>query len=352
VTHSPTPDDVRNALRAVIDPLTGQDVITAGLISGIAIKEGKAGFLITIDPRQQAARAPLQPACEKAVAGVSGITDVTAVLTAQAAPGDPLPQGGVGPERARAQWNLSPVENVQRILAISSGKGGVGKSTVATGLALALAAQGLRVGLLDLDLYGPSLPRMMGLHDKPALREQRLVPPLAHGVQCLSMGLLMEGAAVVRGPIITKTLQQMLRGTWWGAEGQPLDVLVVDLPPGTGDIQLSLAQAAPLAYNHGGALLVTTPQMVAVEDAHKAAQMWCKVHVPILGVVENMSWFDDPAGQRHALFGEGGGQALAEAFDLPLLAQLPMQPALRQEADDGRIDAARFAALAARLSSR
>ncbi len=347
-----SPEDIRRALTGVIDPVTGQDVVQAGLISGIVVKDGRAGFLITIDPKQAEIRGALQPACEQAVAALPGITQVTAVLTAQAQPGDPLPQGAPGPDRARAQWNLTPVENVSRILAVSSGKGGVGKSTVATGLALALAAQGQAVGLLDLDLYGPSLPRMMGLSQKPDVQEGRFIPPVARGVQCLSMGLLMEGAAVVRGPIITKTLQQMLRGAWWGGPQQPLDTLVIDLPPGTGDIQLSLAQAVPLSYNGGGALIVTTPQQVAVEDAHKAAQMWGKVSVPILGIVENMSWFEDPTGQRHALFGEGGGQALAETFGLPLLAQLPLTPALREQADTGRIDPAPFAALAARLAAR
>lgn len=345
-------DQVMQVLRNVIDPLTGRDVVSAGLISGLVVKDGRVGFLITIDPREQETRGILQPACERQVAALPGVTQVTAVLTAQAQPGAPLPQGAPGPDRARAQWNLTPVEHVRRIIAVSSGKGGVGKSTVATGLALALAAQGQAVGLLDLDLYGPSLPRMMGLSDKPEVREQRLVPPVARGVQCLSMGLLMEGAAVVRGPIITKTLQQMLRGTWWGSPERPLDTLVIDLPPGTGDIQLSLAQAAPLAYGGGGALLVTTPQMVAAEDAHKAAQMWGKVNVPILGVIENMSWFDDPSGQRHHLFGEGGAQALADAFGLPLLAHLPLMPALREQADSGRIDPAPFADLAARLSPR
>ena len=346
----PTRDVILQSLARVIDPLTGRDVVSAGLISGVTVQGGRAGFLITIDPTEQEARGMLQPACEQEVSKIPGITHVTAVLTGKAQPGAPLPQGGAGPDRARAQWNLTPVENVRRIIAVSSGKGGVGKSTVATGLALALAAQGQSVGLLDLDLYGPSLPRMMGISQKPEMRDGRLIPPVARGVQCLSMGLLMEGAAVVRGPIISRTLQQMLRGSAWGMDGKPLDTLVIDLPPGTGDIQLSLAQAAPLSYNGGGALLVTTPQMVAVEDAHKAAQMWGKVNVPILGVIENMSWFEYPAGQRHLLFGEGGGTALADTFGLPLLAQLPLQPALREQADSGQIDPAFFTALAARIS--
>lgn len=344
-----TAKDVQLALQSVIDPLTGKDVVSAGLISGIVIREGHIGFLITIEPKDQGARGILQPACEQAVRALPDVTQVTAVLTAQAQPGAPLPQGGAGPDRARAQWNLTPVDNVRRILAISSGKGGVGKSTVATGLALALAAHGQSVGLLDLDLYGPSLPRMMGLSQKPEIHEGRLIPPLAHGIQCLSMGLLMEGAAVVRGPIITKTLQQMLRGTWWGAPERPLDTLIIDLPPGTGDIQLSLAQAVPLSYNKGGALIVTTPQQVAAEDARKAAQMWGKVNVPILGVIENMSWFEDPAGIRHPLFGEGGGASLAAEYGLRLLGQLPLTPTLREQADSGRIDPAPFAALAAQL---
>lgn len=355
-----TDEDIRRILAQVTDPLSGQDVISAGLISSMVVRDGNIGFLITIEPGQQAIRGILPTLCEAALMTLDGVTKVTAVLTAQSV-GTPSPHqsshdtGGTnaGPERARAQWNVTPVQNVQRIIAVSSGKGGVGKSTIAAGLALAMAARGRRVGLLDLDLYGPSLPRMMGIRQKPEMRDGCLVPPLAQGIQCLSMGLMMgDQATVVRAPIITKTLQQMLRATWWGAEGLPLETLVIDLPPGTGDIQLSLAQAAPMAHQGGGALIVTTPQAVATEDAHKAAQMWQKVGVPMLGIIENMSWFDDPSGHRHALFGEGGGQSLADAFDVPLLAQFPLTPDLREQADAGRIDPAPFAALAARLASR
>ncbi|MBY0355966.1 MAG: Mrp/NBP35 family ATP-binding protein [Rickettsiales bacterium] len=346
-------DDVRSILSKVIDPLSGQDVISAGLISGIVIRDSRIGFQITIEPSKAALQTALQPACEAALLALDGIEHVTAVLTAQSA-GDALPAAPsvpVASPRAPAQWNLSALDNVHRVIAVSSGKGGVGKSTLSCGLALALAQAGQKVGLLDLDLYGPSLPRMMGIHDKPQAREGKLVPPMIHGIQCLSMGMLMgNAAAVVRGPIITKTLQQMLRGSWWGTPKHALDTLIIDLPPGTGDIQLSLAQALPLAYNNGGALLVTTPQMVAIEDARKAAQMWRKVNVPILGVIENMSWFDDPSGERHRLFGEGGGKALAEEYAVSLLAQLPLMPALRAQADAGNIDASYFAALAEQFS--
>jgi ATP-binding protein involved in chromosome partitioning len=234
------------------------------------------------------------------------------------------------PPRRAAIWNTERLPHVARILAVASGKGGVGKSTVTVNLAHALAARGLRVGILDADIYGPSIPRMLGLETrlKPEFIDGTMIPPVAHGIKAMSIALLMgDQAAVMRAPMVTKALNQLLRTTRWGDAAQPLDMLLVDMPPGTGDVHLSLAQSVPI----DGALIVTTPQDIAVIDAEKSAVMFRKLNISILGIVENMSHF---GGQK--IFGEGGGQKLATQFAVPLLAQLPLDPALREAADSGQ----------------
>lgn len=236
--------------------------------------------------------------------------------------------------RRPALWNTEKLPHVRRIWAVASGKGGVGKSTVTVNLAHALAAQGWRVGVLDADIYGPSLPRMLGLETrlKPELADGLMVPPVAYGLRAMSIALLTgDQAAVLRAPMVTKALGQLLRGTRWGTPHEPLDLLLLDLPPGTGDVHLSLAQSVPI----DGAILVTTPQDIAVIDAEKSAVMFQKLNIPIFGVVENMSYFTDANGTPQRLFGEGGGAKLAAQCGAPLLAQLPLDPALRAAADAG-----------------
>lgn len=233
-----------------------------------------------------------------------------------------------------AIWNTQPLDHVGRVIAIASGKGGVGKSTSTVNLALALLQLGQRVGVLDADIYGPSIPRMLGLrsHPHPEVRDGKMLPLVGMGVRTMSIGFITKNqAAMLRGPMISKTLQQFLRGVAWGTASSPLDLLLIDLPPGTGDVPISLAQAAPL----DGAIIVTTPQEVAAEDADKAAQLFVRVNVPILGVVENMSYFLDPQGTAHHLFGEGGGKALAEKYAVPFLGELPLEPALGAASDRG-----------------
>ena len=220
--------------------------------------------------------------------------------------------------------------NLGTIIAISSGKGGVGKSTVATNFAVALAKSGARVGLMDADIYGPNVPRMMGVNAPPAVLNEKIVPLEAHGVKVISLGFLIERdqPAIWRGPIVMKIVNQFLRDVAWGQ----LDYLVVDMPPGTGDAQLSLVQATHVS----GAIIVTTPQEVAVGDALRGAKMFVRVNVPVLGIVENMSWFECPhCGKPSSLFGTGGGQRLADELGLPLLGQVPLYPRVLEGADRG-----------------
>ncbi len=230
--------------------------------------------------------------------------------------------------------NHAAIPHVGRIIAVASGKGGVGKSTVTVNLAHALAAAGKRVGILDADIYGPSVPRMLGLDTylKPEIIDGQMIPPIAHGIRAMSMALITgDAAAVLRAPMITKALVQFLRLTRWGDAAQPCDILLVDLPPGTGDITLSLAQNCKL----DGLVLVTTPQDVAVIDADKCASAFHKLHVPLIGVIENMSHYITPTGEKIAMFGNGGGAKLAAKYHAPLLGQLPLDPEIGASADGG-----------------
>jgi ATP-binding protein involved in chromosome partitioning len=246
--------------------------------------------------------------------------------------GRTLPVMDDRPAQPRVPPPQQPVTypNLGEVIAISSGKGGVGKSTVASNLAVALARMGARVGLMDGDIYGPNLPRMMGVNAPPAVVNEKIVPLEAHGVKLISLGFLIERdqPAIWRGPIVMKIVNQFLRDVAWGQ----LDFFIVDLPPGTGDAQLSLVQATNVA----GAIIVTTPQEVAVGDALRGAKMFQRVNTPVIGIVENMSWFECPhCGKPSALFGSGGGQRLADELGLPLLGQVPLYPRIMEGADRG-----------------
>lgn len=322
-----TADGIINSLRRVTEQEGTSDIITSGRISGVSVKGDAVGFVLTLKPEEIHHSAALEAACEREIRRDFTAGKISIISTASASPTRAAPA-------RRSEWNMQPLPFVKLIIAVTSGKGGVGKSTTAVNLAHALAAEGKRVGLLDADIYGPSLPRMMGLSGKPESMDNLIVPPEAHAISCLSMGLLVDesSALVWRGPQASKALYQMLRGTRWGTPSSPLDILLIDMPPGTGDIHLSLVQQVPV----NGVITVTTPQDVAIADAAKSMNMFRKVYVKLLGVVENMSGFADGTGKVHAIFGEGGGQKLADQFGVPLLGAIPLDIGLRSASDTGQ----------------
>lgn len=324
-------DIVIDALKAVIDLDDGQDVVAAGRISGVAIRGTEVGFLISIALADKDRKEVLRKQCEQAVAALSGVTKVTAVLTAEAEP-DRTSQAT---KAGSAVWNKTPVEGVKNVIVVASGKGGVGKSTATVCLAYAFADAGLKVGILDADIYGPSIPTMLGLSGQPEFADNKMLPHEKRGIQCMSIGFVLgDEAAILRGPMITKALHQMLRLVQWGKPNEPLDVLLVDMPPGTGDVHLSMAQQVPIT----GAVVVTTPQQVATIDAKKAVQMFRKVNIPIFGIIENMSHFVDPkSGNTTYIFGKGGGDKLAREMSTLFLGEIPIEPALGEAVDHGAL---------------
>jgi ATP-binding protein involved in chromosome partitioning len=336
---------VLKALKEIRDPDSGKDIVGAGMVQGLAIRDGNIAFAIEVDPARGPALEPLRKAAENAVLGIKGVTSVTAVLTAERAAGAAAPQPaqaaphahgpqahGHGPaagQAPQAQGVAPP--GVRAIIAVASGKGGVGKSTTAANLALAMHQLGRRIGLLDADIYGPSVPRMLGITGKPQTDGDTLVPMESYGVRAMSMGFLVdeETPMIWRGPMVMGALEQMLKDVRWGE----LDVLVVDMPPGTGDAQLTMAQRVPLA----GAVIVSTPQDIALIDARKGLNMFRKVDVPVLGIIENMSVFVCPnCGHESHIFSHGGARKEAERMGVDFLGEIPLDMAIRETSDGGR----------------
>ena len=331
-------DEVMAALAAIPGPDGRASLPDSGAVSGVTIRDGKVFVAIAIDPARAKAMEPMRAEAEAAIRAIPGVAGAVVTLTAE-----------VGARRrrrsARSQLIESkapprrhgrpsePLPGVKHIIAVASGKGGVGKSTVACNLAVGLAKLGLAVGVLDADLFGPSMPKLFGLHSKPGLAPdgKRLIPLESFGVKVMSIGFLIdEGAPVVwRGPMVVSALNQLLREVVWGE----LDVLVVDMPPGTGDTQLTMAQNVPLA----GAVIVSTPQDLALIDARRGIAMFNQVKVPLLGVVENMSYFVCPhCGGRTDVFSHGGARKEAEKLGVPFLGEVPLDIAIRANSDDGR----------------
>ena len=340
-------DDILRALDQVIDPVSGRSVVQQDMIAGLVVKGGHVGFALEVPARRGPAAEPLRAQCEAAALGVKGVLSVTAVLTAHQGPeghvhdescghgeGSPAPAARPArpqPQRAPGAAESSRgIEGVRHIIAVASGKGGVGKSTVAVNLALGLKQLGLRAGLLDADIYGPSLPRLLDIRQKPETENRKLKPIEKHGLKTMSIGFLVkeDEAMIWRGPMVQSALTQMMNDVLWA----PLDVLVLDMPPGTGDAQLTIAQRVALK----GAVVVSTPQDIALIDVRKSIAMFRKTEVPILGLVENMSVFVCPdCGHAHHIFGQGGARQTAEKMGLPFLGEIPLLPRIRETSDAG-----------------
>jgi len=333
-----TESDIQTVLRTVRDPATGQSLDALGTVSELAMRGGHVSFAIEMTPEQARQAEGLRKAAEQAVAALPGILSVSAVLTAHTARGAsarPAPPAAHGhahshaPTQPKTQQR-GDLPGVAAIVAVGSGKGGVGKSTVAVNLALGLSALGLKVGLLDADIYGPSVPRLLAVFEKPRSDGKRIRPIEKFGIKAMSIGFLVgeDTPMIWRGPMVMSALTQMLGDVDWA----PLDVLVVDMPPGTGDAQLTLAQRVPLA----GAVVVSTPQDLALIDAKKALAMFRKTEVPIFGIVENMSVFVCPhCGTQSHIFGHGGARATAASMGVDFLGEIPLVPSIRETSDAG-----------------
>mgnify|MGYP002380953366 CR=1 FL=1 len=306
---------VRTALATVQDPDLKKDLVSLNMIRDLVVVDGVARFRLVLTTGACPVKKQLEDQCRAAATGVAGVTAAEISVEAE------VPKG-------RGGGDLIP--GVRHVIGVGSGKGGVGKSTVAANLACALAASGSRVGLLDADIHGPSMPTMMGVCKEPFVTNKKLIPLEAHGVKVISMGFLVpqDQAVIWRGPMVVGALRQFLSDVLWGE----LDYLVIDLPPGTGDVQLSLAQNAKLA----GAVVVTTPQTVALDDARRSVAMFAKVEIPILGIVENMSQFVCPAcGHVEDIFDVGGGERYARELTVPFLGAIPLEPGIRRAGDRG-----------------
>ena len=321
---APTEQGLRDALRAIRDPKSGRDIVTAGLVDSLQTRDGLVQLTLIGERGQAQLMETLRRESEKLLARQPGVTNATVILTAHRAP---TPEAAPKPAPAPRPSLLTDVKHV---VAVASGKGGVGKSTTAVNLAVAFAQAGHRVGLLDADVYGPSLPRMLGVSGKPPIVDGKMQPIEVWGLKAMSIGLLVDpdGAMIWRGPMVISALEQMMSQVNWG----PLDIMVVDMPPGTGDAQLTMAQRVSLS----GAVIVSTPQDIALIDARRGVRMFEKVMVPVLGVVENMSSFACPhCGETTHLFGHGGARREAETLGVPFLGEVPLLLDIRETGDAG-----------------
>jgi len=321
-------DQVLEALRSVIEPESGKNIVRLGWVRELTIEAGKIRFILLIPDPTLSFSSEVESACRRTLGNQFG-TDVVLDISIDSDMIDLGMDLQIDGQEAKPE----PGEGITNIIAVASGKGGVGKSTVASNLAVALAGAGFDVGLVDVDIYGPSIPTMFGLETaKPRVNDQRRIIPLEkYGVKLLSMGFLVDPdkAVIWRGPMVTSAVKQFLSDTEWGK----LDFLIMDLPPGTGDIQLTIVQTVPL----NGAVIVSTPQRVALADARKGVGMFNQVHVPVLGIVENMAYFTPPElpEKKYYLFGQGGARALASELDVPFLGEIPLTQSVRENADQG-----------------
>lgn len=311
-------EQVLGVLRTIQDPDLHKDIVALGFVKDIKIHDGRVDFTIELTTPACPVRDQMKMEAEEKVAALPGVSLAQATMTANV--------------RARGGFSREAVPGIRNIVAVGAGKGGVGKSTTAVNLAVALRLKGARVGLMDTDVYGPNVPQMLGIHEPPEVSEEkRIVPAEAYGVKVISMGMLVppDQPVIWRGPMLHGAVQQFMRDVEWGE----LDYLVVDLPPGTGDVSLSMAQSVPVA----GAVVVTTPQGVSVSDVRKAVGMFRQLNVPLLGVIENMSHFIcGHCGERTEIFGHGGGEAIAKDMSIPFLGAVPIDTRVREGGDEGR----------------
>ena len=330
---------ILDSLKQVIDPDSGKDIVSAGMIRGLQTKDGHVAFAIEVDPDKGAGLEPLRKEAEEVVHDLGGVISATVVLTADRSAqgpgqGQPSPSGKPPLDHGGAPGGPTPtlLPGVASIVAVASGKGGVGKSTTAVNLALGLAAGGHKTGLLDADIYGPSMPRMMGITGQPSSSDGTTLAAMEnYGIKVMSMGFLVEEDTpmIWRGPMVQSALEQMMRDVSWGE----LDIMVVDMPPGTGDIHLTLAQKVPLT----GAVIISTPQDIALMDARKGLNMFRKVGVPVFGLIENMSYFTCPkCGERSEIFSHGGAKIEADRLGIDFLGEIPLDIIIRETSDGGR----------------
>ena len=315
---SPTEQQVIEALRSVMDPELNKDLVTLNMIENVTVTDSNVALSLVLTTPACPKKNEIRQAVEAAAAAVPGVTAVNVTVTAR------VPGHGGFPDK-------QPLPGVANVVAVASGKGGVGKSAVAVNLAVALAQSGAKVGLLDGDIYGPSIPLMMGVTERPSVSGERILPLRKYGVELMSIGFLIppDSPVIWRGPMVSKALEKLLRETEWSA----LDYLIIDMPPGTGDAQLTLAQQLVVA----GAVIVTTPQDVAMADAVRGIGMFRKVGIPILGVVENMSYFKCPeCGQRTPIFGRGTTVKVCKQHNVPFLGDIPLDPIIRESGDAGK----------------
>lgn len=330
-------EQILDALKCVVDPDRKRDIVSLGMVQGLRIANGHVMLALQVDPQRGAALEPLRKQVETLVHKLPGVLTAAVVLTAERPAPPPAGHHAHGHAHGHGHGHAqqpagSLLPEVGAIIAVASGKGGVGKSTTAVNLALALASLGHRTGLLDADIYGPSMRRLLGIEGQPTSSDgSRLDPMEKYGIKAMSMAFLVEEETPIvwRGPMVQSALEQMMRDVAWG----PLDVMVVDMPPGTGDTQLTMAQKVPLA----GAVIVSTPQDIALIDARKGLNMFRKVDVPVLGLIENMSYFCCPnCGHRTEIFGHGGARAEADRLGMPFLGEIPLDVAIRETSDGGQ----------------